>query len=370
MKKYLLLSYFVLSCTSETKSDFEIFRVERGEVSEQISFTGRIRAENSFLVRAPIDGHLMSLNKSIGSRVERGDVLATIVEPKNNSRASDLIEKEGQLRQLSVKQSQLELKIKRGKEELQTMERLLTTGSISSSEKRSSQMAQELEFKELELLKTQQNTLKQAIALLKTNQLDSSKILTSPVTGTVTELWVPEDKITPGMSITKDTVLLLVEEMGRYILKGDVMEPDYIRMQIGQGVDISLAHLQNRKWKGKIKSLAPISERDAFGIGRFQVNVIFSAPEKSIRTGLEGMGSFYIKKLPDQLRVPRSSVYFDRENYFVTLPHQKGVERRRIAVTYVGDEYVAVGSGLNQGDVVYKSFVDEKYLPQKKRFLF
>ena len=353
----LALLLLLSSCNNTKSFNAEVYTVSKGDVSQKILFSGRIKAENSILIRAPIDSQLVKLYKTLGSKIKKGEVLATITEPKNNNRLNQIIEKEGDLKQTRLKMSQLKFKIKARKQEINQMSRLLASGSISKSEKDKAQIDYDIEMKELDILKSRELTLINSINLVKKTQKNSSRTLTSPIKGTITSLWAPEDKITVGISIPRDTIIAVIEEPGRYILKGDITEPDFVRMSIGQPVNINLAYLTQEPWQGTIKSLYTLGEKNNYGIGRFNVNAVFTSTHENIRSGLEGRAKITIQELKNQLRVPRSAVEKLDDLYFVSLPSKEGPKRHRIQVGLVGDEYIAVTSGLIAGNKIYTTYL-------------
>lgn len=128
-------------------------------------------------------------------------------------------------------------------------------------------------------------------------------------------------------------------------------------MKIGQQLEVRLAHNNKSIWSGKIKSLAPAPEKDAFGIGRFNVNVVFEAKNSNLRTGLEGVAKLYLNLEKNKLRVPRSAILMEEEKAYVSLPIKDGVKKHPVEVLFAGDEYVAIKSGLAEREKIYKAYV-------------
>ena len=94
---FALTLLFCVQCKPKAKPVSDLVALEQGAVSTEISFIGRIRSEKTTLVRAPIDAQLVKLHRGLGSVVAAGDLIATIEQPKDESRVTGVIQDKGRI---------------------------------------------------------------------------------------------------------------------------------------------------------------------------------------------------------------------------------------------------------------------------------
>lgn len=151
MRAFAILSALaIVHCTRQARPVADLIAPERGDVIQEISFIGRIRSERSSLVRAPIEGQLVKLNKSVGSAVSENEEIAVLELPKDEGRITRVIEEEGRLAQLQLRKSQAQVRLESAKREADRLERLVQTGSIAVSELEAAQVSRQLIAKEIE----------------------------------------------------------------------------------------------------------------------------------------------------------------------------------------------------------------------------
>jgi hypothetical protein len=360
MKNILLIFLCILfsSCARHNKPVSELIAVEQGEVIRQIAFVGRIRSEKTSLIRAPIDSQLVQLYKSLGSSVTIGDLVAVIEQPKDDTHVTNIIQDQGRLNQIKLKQSQAVAQIATAKKEFERMSRLLASGSIASGEHEAAKTALSSAQKDLESLKAEEQTIVQSLQVKQKTQKNSTRNLHAEAAGTITQLWTSEDNITPGMTIPKDTIIAMIEQAGQYVLKGEVVESDYVRLKIGQPVIISLVFNPNLLLKGTIKSISPFAREDQFGIGRFDVTAAFTGGTGDLKTGLEARGQVVLERKVATMRLPRSAVKVSGNEYLVSLPGKEGTVVRGVVPGLVGDQFLEIISGVEPGQKVYQAYVE------------
>ncbi len=354
---FTLTLLFCLQCKPRANPVSSLVALEQGPVSTEISFIGRIRSEKTTLVRAPIDAQLVKLHRGLGSAVAAGDLIATIEQPKDESRVTGVIQDKGHIEQIRLRRTQAQVRLATVKKELEKLGRLLKSGSIAANEIETAQVNQQMIIKEIESLDAEEKTIHETLSVRKVTSQNATRELSATGSGTITQLWIAEDQITTGMSIVKDTVIAIIEEPGQYVLKGEVVEADYVRMKIGQKVDISLIHGQSESVAGLIKSIAPMAHQDQYGIGRFDVTAAFSGGTV-LRTGLEARGKITLQHKDKTARLPRSAVRQIGAEYRVSFPGKEGTQFKTVKVGLIGDQHIEIAGGLEPGQRVYLSYVE------------
>jgi multidrug efflux pump subunit AcrA (membrane-fusion protein) len=353
----LAAALIVLGCERPEAPASPTIRPERGDVWVRINISGRIRSERSSILRAPIDAQLVSVFKTVGSQVREGEPLISIEQPSDESKLTGMVQAEGLANQLKLQIEQAKVKIASLEREMNSTSRLLQSGSVAPAEYERVKTAYDLALKEKQTLEHDEQVARKTVKIKLQSSNNKARTLTAPSSGTLTALWMPEESITKGMSITKDTILATIEEPGHFILRGEVPEADYLRLKIGQAVAVNLVHGNARSWSGVIKSISPVPKQDQMGIGRFEISIAFKGNQSDLRSGLEAHGAVTLSEKRGVLRLPRSAVRPLDGRYFVSVPGPKGSVHKEIRVGLVGDQFLEVTAGVDANTVVYQAYV-------------
>lgn len=353
----LAATLLMIGCERHEVPASPTIRPERGDVSVRINIAGRIRSERSSILRAPIDAQLIKVFKTLGSPVVEGEPLISIAQPSDESKLTGMVQAEGLASQLKLQIEQAKVKIASLEREMASTSRLLSSGSVAPAEYERVKTAHALAVQEKQSLEHEEQVARKTVKIKMQSSNDKPRILTAPSSGTLTSLWLPEESITMGMSITKDTILATIDEPGHFILRGEVPEADYLRLKIGQAVAVNLVHGNSRSWAGVIKSISPVPKQDQMGIGRFEISIAFKGNQSDLRSGLEAHGSVTLSEKRGVLRLPRAAVRPLDGRYFISVPGPKGSVHKEIRVGLVGDQYLEVIGGVDQNSVVYQAYV-------------
>ncbi len=328
-----------------------------GEVTSKVLMQGRIRAENSVLVRAPVEAQLVKLYKSLGDSVDVGEPIVAIVQPNDESKVTGLIQAKGNVQQLQLQKERLRVKLQNAKREFESMKRLGKTGSVSKGEIETAKVARDLLVKEMAALEADAKTAQGTMEAKRKSNDDRNRTLTSPAKGVITQLWTAVENITPGMTIAKDTVIVAVEEQGQFQFKGDVVEADYLKLKVGSGASVALVHDPAKQWPGSVKSISPLPKQDASGIGRFDIVISIQGKQEALKSGLEARAEVPLSKIENVLRLPRSAVKEQDGHHWVSQPGDGAPVMTEVKIGAVGDQYIEIRSGLEASSKVYQAYV-------------
>ena len=90
------------------------------------------------------------------------------------------------------------------------------------------------------------------------------------------------------------------------------------------------------------------------GIGVVDVELTIDNPPEGLRTGFTFTGTINLEESVEMLLIPSSSVSTERgSKTYVTVKNSDGsIERRNVTVSYLGEGYSQVISGLEEGEVI------------------
>jgi HlyD family secretion protein len=129
-------------------------------------------------------------------------------------------------------------------------------------------------------------------------------------------------------------------------------EADAARILPGQAVDVAVDALPNDPLTGRVVSVAP-SGQDISGIVSYYATVVVVGGADRLRDGQTAEANVRVEAVENTLRVPAAAVRREDGRPTVTVagPDGEPVSRPFLA-GLVGDDFVEVRSGLNDGDQV------------------
>lgn len=186
------------------------------------------------------------------------------------------------------------------------------------------------------------------IARLERERKPSTRlVLRSPVTGTVLERGV-----TTGQSVSADTPLLTVADLGRLWVLADLYEMDYTRLRVGDPAQFTADAIPGRIFHGRIDFIYPTVSPDTRTL---KARVALANSRRELLPGMYGRVRVARRGAPS-LAVPAEAVVHSGEQNYVFLAHAGGhFEPRRVTLGPDRGDWVPVFGGLAEGDTVVAS---------------
>jgi membrane fusion protein (multidrug efflux system) len=282
--------------------------VLKTKIVETISFTGILAAWQQANLAPSIPGRVKKIYVKEGDRVKTGQLLAVMDKT-----------------QMETIQSQHDL----AKTNYYRMKKLRDAGAVSQSQ-----------FEQTEL------AYKQAQIGLSSSQENTR--ITAPFRGVITAVTREAGEIYSGMSIGPGASgLIQVADIRRMKMDIMVSERAVVKLKKGQGVDLYMDVLPDKKLTGKIHWINPAADP----LSRtFKVRVAVTNPESGIRPGFYGKAVIHIQEKVDALVVPSTAVIDGKYCFIVD---KEGKARRSDVRTGLSnEEQFEILEGLAEGDNV------------------
>ncbi|MCG9479466.1 MAG: efflux RND transporter periplasmic adaptor subunit [Actinomycetia bacterium] len=179
--------------------------------------------------------------------------------------------------------------------------------------------------------------------------LDKNKVM-APFGGIVLAAPLsPGELASPGMS-----VISIIDN--DYIISSNINETDITKLRLGQEVTFTLDAYYGKHYKGKITDISPLSE-NLGGLVSFEIEV---TPDQGqdLLYGLSANLTIVTAQAADVLLAPAGSVYEQDGKQYVDITEDTRIEQVEVETGISDYEYIEIISGLEQGDVIITSRIE------------
>ncbi len=291
-----------------------VFQVDKHKLSETLSLTGTIAANNDVAVISETQGRITKVFAKVGDQVEAG---------------SPIVQLDDELKHAAYVTA--EVNYEKAKKDFERHEKLLEDKSISNTQFEGARLA-----------------LKSAEAqfIVARRQYNDTKIKT-PISGVVTSR--PVDV---GTMVQNNMVVANVVDISKLKVKLNISERDAFRLKVGDKVEVSTDVYQSVKFDGTIESIsAKGDEAHTYPVEVLLVN----SSKYPLKAGMFARMTFLSIKDEESLTIPRQALVgsLKKPQVFVV---QSGVAKLRTIV--VGREIgtsLEILSGLTQEEEVVLS---------------
>ena len=313
----------------------EVASAKRQSVVRSLAYDGDIEAEVEIQVFSKVPDRIEKMFVDVGDRVRQGDLIARV-------RATAI--------EQAVRQAESALVAARSQEanvrlEFERSQRLFKENALSQQQ--------------LDAIKTQFDAVaaqsEQAEAMVKTarSQLNDAQI-TAPIGGIVaTRNYDEGDMASPVQP------LYSIVQMQRVKVTFDVAESDIGLLKTGQAAEVRVKSYPGRTFKGTLVEISPVLDRMT---RMAHVEVLLDNPGAVLKPGMFARVEVRVGSVDDVVVIPRRAIIesssLDQQgarkevitNYYVYVVSGDRAEQRKLAVVYVNHEFVAVSSGVAEGE--------------------
>jgi len=288
--------------------------------------------ENQTLrMTSPINGRVISTPLSLGSRLNKGDIVLQLNSPDFNDAMSTL-EKAG-------------ANLKLAKESFARAQGLFKEKVVSRKEYELAQdglvqanSEYERSRKFLEKLGVQAGGL---------SMLTGAFHLRTPISGTVTEV-----RVNPGMEVKSDLVdpLYVISDLSQLWLWVDVFEKDIAKIVVGQPITVRVASWPDYAFYGKVDYISQVVNPQTRSI---QVRCQLDNTELKLLPGMHAQVSIRNNNTQPSLLIPLSAVITEGDKHYAFV--KVGADRYRWQEVILGmrfEKQAMLLSGLSKGSQV------------------
>ncbi|OGL42773.1 MAG: hypothetical protein A2W05_07360 [Candidatus Schekmanbacteria bacterium RBG_16_38_10] len=341
-----------LEVNSINEMPVEVSKVFNGKIDERILLTGTIHPTAEVAVYSKFSGKLEKINKDVGDRVNRGEIIA-IVEHKDL-----LLQVEQAEASLSVAKASCEqarVNYENAGEDLERMKNLFKDGTISKQQFDTAKNKFENTQAQLKLAEAQANNLQTATLKLAKEKLSDSYI-TAPISGIITLRNYDAGAMVSTSTSSNNNAIFKIEDIDVVHALTNVAEVDLQKIKEGLESQIIVAAFPGQIFQGKVTKITPsldiVTRTSA-------VEIEISNKDHKLKSGFFANIIISANKISDALLVPKNAVLLKEGKNIAFVVNGGTAHLRRIETGLRDDKNIQVLKGLKEGDEVVISGINE-----------
>ena len=348
----------------------EVAPVTQGLIEEKILRTGDIAPQFQVTIYSKVQGWVEKINVREGDRVKAGEVLATldareaeaaVAQAKANLEASAARLKQVRATAEEAVQSQIlqaKANLDLAEADQKRCQELHQKNFISRQQLDEAQTKYNVAKANYDLAmnsirqKTWENDIalaeaqaRQAKASLDLTEAQlANLIINSPMNGEVTKRFVD-----PGTMVKDTTPILTLMDLSVVKMMVNVIEKEFIHLQKGQPVKITVSAFPGRAFEGRIVIVTPaldLQSRTA------EIQVSIPNPGNVLNPGMFGRVEIPLRANPQATLIPIQALINEEDKDFVYVLKDGKAYRRPVQKGIVKDTFVEIVRGVNPGDQV------------------
>jgi len=348
----------------------EVAPASQGLIEEKILRTGDIAPYTQVTIYSKVQGWVENINVREGDRVKEGQVLVTldireaeagVAQAQANLEASRARVQQVKATAEETVQSQIQqtkANLELAEADWRRFQELHEKNFISRQqldEARTkynvAQAAYNLALNSLRQrtwetdLALAEAQVRQAKAALDLTQAQlQNLIILSPMNGGVTKRYVD-----PGTMVKDTTPILNLMDLSQMKMVVNVIEREFIHLQKGQPVNITVTAFPERAFTGKIEIINPALELQS---RTAEIQISIPNPGFLLKPGMFGRVEILLRSNPQAILVPIQSVISEQNQDWVFVLEGTKAVRRPVKKGVVRDTAVEILQGIRQGDQV------------------
>ncbi len=340
----------VLRGRGKKAPEVQTAKVERQEIVQKTSATGKIQPKTKVDISADVSAKITKLAVVEGQQVSKGALMVTLDQARYLAalESAEASVSSAQSNAALVKENMVQTE-----SEFRRSQQMLEGGF----EPQASFDAKRAQYQvEVARHKSAMDQVAQAQAALKQARDDLSKTtIYSPMAGTVSALNKEEGEIALGSQFQKD-VILTVADLSAMEAQVKVDENDLIAITVGQAVEIEVDALPDQLLGGLVSEIGSSAVSAGAGTSEqkteFEVKISLTDPPSTLRPGMTASADIITNTNPSALSVPLQSVVARPVDQLT----KKGEKRKDAEARYKADRdgFVEVVFCIEQGKAVAK----------------
>jgi HlyD family secretion protein len=344
-------------------TEVSIGKVERADLTSEVSATGRIDAKRKVDLSANVMGQIVNLAVREGDHVKEGDFLLQIDQKQLAATA------QGAAASLEALFSERDAARANAAEAQRVFERAqknFTDRIVPEAELDRTRTA-------LEAARANVSTIERRIDQARANLAAardtlSKTTITAPMNGIVTDLPVEEGEVAViGTMNNPGTILLTIADMSVVEAVMEVDETDVPSVQVGQRASVTIDAYPNKTFSGLVTEVgsSPISAQESQSGSQainFEVKIQLESPPEGVRPGFSASADIITGTRSKVVAIPIQSLVVrekpgstpgrpeDEEGVFV---HDGGaVKFAPVTTGLSGEQNIEIVKGVNEGQEI------------------
>lgn len=352
---FAIITYFVFTSGKDnlTAQSFEITHVERGDIVETVTASGKIQPINTVSVGTQISGIVERVLADYNDEVKEGQLLAQLdtallTENKNDAKARlDLATARKKIAELNFKRYEKLYK-----------DKLIALASLEEAE--------------IALAAADADVLTATADLNKAERNYGYAQIMSPVSGTVISKEVEQGQ-TVAASFSTPTLFTIAEDLSKMQIEANIAEADIGSIVKGMPATFTVDAYPNDTFVGVVNQVR-LSPTEESNVVMYTVVIDVDNASRKLLPGMTAFVSIVVHEAKNALRIPTSALQFKPNGILKQFVEKRTVDLKPgetmvyqfndgklIPVIFergISDvSYAEVKSGLKEGDGVITEFL-------------
>ncbi|MCS7229724.1 MAG: efflux RND transporter periplasmic adaptor subunit [Candidatus Kryptonium sp.] len=282
-------------------------KVERRNITQIVTGTGKIHPEVEVKISAEVSGEIVEMPVKVGQNVRKGQLLVKIKSDFYIAR------KEAMEANLKSALAQLEIakaNLSKTESEFKRAEELYSKKLISDAEYENIRTSYNISKAQYT---SALSTVEQARASLRQAEEDLAKtVIYSPIDGIITQINAEVGERVVGTSQMAGTVIMVVADLSKMEARVDISEVDVVHVSIGDTAILSVDAFPERKLKGVVYEISNAAKTRGLGtqeeVVNFEVKIRILDKDIQLRPGMSVTADIETEKKYDVIAVPIQAV--------------------------------------------------------------
>lgn len=170
-------------------------------------------------------------------------------------------------------------------------------------------------------------------------------------------------QITEGTEVYERQTIIRLPDPSVMLVKVRVHEAKTDRIDVGQEAQVEVEGVPGQVFTGKVTKIAVLADSQNQWLNpdlkEYETEITLDQTDAPLKPGVTARADIIVRQLEDVLAVPVQSVFSKAGHHFVFRKGRGGPEPVEIEPGHSSDEYVAVLSGLAEGDSILLAVSDD-----------
>lgn len=376
----IVIFIVVISMISQTlfRKDLQIGTVDKGTIAITVNANGKVIPLNEKIIVAPINTRILEIYKNPGDSVNEGEPILLLelssIETeygqkideskiKKSKLTQSQISLENKISEMEMEYKVKEMKLKQMATDLTNEQYLDSIGATTKDKIREKQLNYDVAKLELTELKqkivnerknssAEQNVQQLEYNIFEKELAETARLLKdarilAPQKGTLTYV---NNQI--GTQVSIGTQIAILSDLSHFKIEAEMADSYADKLSPGAKAFIKNG---NETLTGTVVNIAPSSQN---GVIKFIV-MLDDSDSKRLRSGLK-VNAYVEHGIKDNvLRIPYTPNYFGPGQYDLWIVKGDKAEKKSVSLGESSYEYIEVISGLNEGEKVIISNMNE-----------
>lgn len=362
--------------------EIEAQKIERSDIIETVSATGKIQPEVEVVITSDVSGEIIQLNVAEGQQVKKGDLLLRI---NPDIYQSSLNRSEATLQNVKAGLNQAEASLKEAKASYERNKQLFEKGIISKADWDKVVSAYEIAQANRKSAFYSVQSSSASVAEAR-SYLERTSVY-APMTGTISKLDAEIGNRVLGTQQFMGTEIMRIADLNHMEVEVDVNENDIVKVHIGDSTRVEVDAYLKKEFKGVVTEISnsadQVSSADQVTNFKVKIRILESSFQDLLqgkpdgyspfRPGMTATVDIFTDVRKDAINVPISAITIktdttttktktkdvattssiDDEKFECVFVKNNDVAKLRVVKTGIQDDSnIEIVSGLKEGEEV------------------